>query len=366
MGGPNDAWSSHVVRPGRVLRLVDVTPQDLDDLLTDIRSDIPVILAYWRTGLNSARGVVDEIADAMTDIAMRLFPVWLTDDDLGPTVDTATAEQLARELCSGNEDYRPFVVELARAAAAGTAPRSQFSTEIRIRGLARLIRRGYGRESIAVAVGADEVSGADVQNAVSEALTWLAHHGRLTVWLPAGVMPEVTRCTHVRGRPDRMGAPAQQADHPTPRSDDTDDPPVLTISRCEGLPSPHSAAEQALERALSRTIWADGRRWNRRIDDLDPMLPMAIVDVFWPHARLVVEVDGDDHRRPDKYAADRARDNMLQRQGCMVLRYTNQQVLSDVGLVVDELRTTLRLRSETHILSAATSFATTVERPEES
>lgn len=54
---------------------------------------------------------------------------------------------------------------------------------------------------------------------------------------------------------------------------------------------------------------------------------------------LVVEVDGDDHRRPDKYAADRY-DN-AQRQGCMVLRYTNQQVLSGLGLVVDELRTTL-------------------------
>lgn len=363
MGGPDDAWSSHVVRPGRVLRLVDVTSHDLDELLTDIRTDIPVVLAYWRTELTSARGVVDEIVDAMTDIAIRLFPAWLTDDDLGPAVDTATAEHLAHDLCSGNEDYRPFVVELARAAAAGMVPRSQFSTEIRLRGLTRLIRRGYKRESIAVAVGADEVFGTDVQNAVSEALTWLAHHGRLTVWLPAGVMPEVTRCTHVRGRPDLIGGEGPVVEHASQSSDD--DPPVLTISRCEGLPSPHSAAEQALERALSRTVWADGRRWNRRIGDLDPMLPMAIVDVFWPSARLVVEVDGDDHRRPDKYAADRVRDNMLQRQGCMVLRYTNQQVLTDVGLVVDELRAVLDARSGTRPPPIAVPTPTTADPLEE-
>ncbi|AZG48383.1 hypothetical protein D7316_05000 [Gordonia insulae] len=363
MGGPNDAWSSHVVRPGRVLRLVDVTQQDLDDLLTDIRSDIPVILAYWRTDLTSARGIVDEIVAAMTDIAIRLFPAWLTDDDLGPTVDAATAEQLAHDLCSDSEDYRPFVVELARAAAAGMVPRSQFSTEIRLRGLARLIRRGYRRESIVVAVGADEASGTDVQAAVEEGLTWLAHHGRLTVWLSAGVLPEVTRCTHVRGRPDRIGGAGPVVEHASQSSDD--DPPVLTISRCEGLPSPHSAAEQALERALSRTIWADGRRWNRRIGDLDPMLPMAIVDVFWPSARLVVEVDGDDHRRPDKYAADRIRDNILQRQGCMVLRYTNHQVLTDVGLVVDELRAVLDTRSGIRTPAVAVPTPTTADHHEE-
>ena len=51
----------------------------------------------------------------------------------------------------------------------------------------------------------------------------------------------------------------------------------------------------------------------------------------------------------DKYAADRVRDRALQREGFMVLRYTNDEVLGDVARVLDELERFLedRRRSRT-------------------
>ena len=43
------------------------------------------------------------------------------------------------------------------------------------------------------------------------------------------------------------------------------------------------------------------------------------VDAYWPHARLVVEIDGPNHTRPPTLRGDSSRDRWL---GCTVLRFT--------------------------------------------
>ena len=76
---------------------------------------------------------------------------------------------------------------------------------------------------------------------------------------------------------------------------------------------------------------------------LEPDLVVRCIGQFHPGrshlvaGKCVVEIDGPDHLNTDKYAADRVRDRALQREGFMVLRYTNDEVLGDVARILDEL-----------------------------
>ena len=51
-----------------------------------------------------------------------------------------------------------------------------------------------------------------------------------------------------------------------------------------------------------------------------------IVDFYIHTAKLVIELDGDQHGEPEHLAKDEARDEWLRRQGMTVLRYPNSWV----------------------------------------
>ena len=69
------------------------------------------------------------------------------------------------------------------------------------------------------------------------------------------------------------------------------------------------------------------------------------VDAVWRERRVVVELDGGDgHTTRAQMERDRRRDVLLRRHGFIVLRYTWNQVNSDSGAVVDDLRRALAER----------------------
>jgi len=107
-----------------------------------------------------------------------------------------------------------------------------------------------------------------------------------------------------------------------------------------GAPSPASAAELALERALAPHEWARGRCWNYRYE-WHPLAQPYRLDIFWPTECLVVEVDGDDHRERLKFADDRRRDVQLHQLGQVVARFTNEDVLRDVQGVLRKIESLL-------------------------
>ncbi|NNC00775.1 DUF559 domain-containing protein, partial [Corallococcus exiguus] len=51
-----------------------------------------------------------------------------------------------------------------------------------------------------------------------------------------------------------------------------------------------------------------------------------------------VELDGPPHEDLDQQAHDRARDDYLRRQGCHVLRFSNELMLGNGQLVLETLR----------------------------
>ena len=60
-----------------------------------------------------------------------------------------------------------------------------------------------------------------------------------------------------------------------------------------------------------------------------------IVDFYAPKARLVVEVDGSQHLKPNYAQRDAQRDAYLAGLGLIVLRFRNSQVLKELDAVVE-------------------------------
>ncbi len=62
-----------------------------------------------------------------------------------------------------------------------------------------------------------------------------------------------------------------------------------------------------------------------------------IVDFFAPKAKLVVEVDGSQHRVGDQVQKDRIRDAYLASLGLKVLRFNSREVLKESDAVVEAI-----------------------------
>lgn len=62
-----------------------------------------------------------------------------------------------------------------------------------------------------------------------------------------------------------------------------------------------------------------------------------IVDFYIPKYKLVIELDGIQHRTPDGAEEDRIRDSFLVEAGCKVLRYTNIAVNGNFNGVCNDI-----------------------------
>jgi very-short-patch-repair endonuclease len=89
-------------------------------------------------------------------------------------------------------------------------------------------------------------------------------------------------------------------------------------------------AEEALWGAIRRRQ-VEGARFRRQHP-----LGKFIVDFCCPEHRLVIEVDGPTHEEQVEYDAGRA--DHLNAYGYRVLRFSNEQVLKDLDVVVSEIQ----------------------------
>lgn len=72
------------------------------------------------------------------------------------------------------------------------------------------------------------------------------------------------------------------------------------------------------------------------------------VDLLANPPGVAVEIDGYFHfQDPDRYRRDRRKDLILQQQGFLVIRFLAEDVVSDLGSILDRLRAALRHRSIT-------------------
>lgn len=62
-----------------------------------------------------------------------------------------------------------------------------------------------------------------------------------------------------------------------------------------------------------------------------------IADFYCAQCRLVVELDGAGHQRPEQQAYDQARDAALRAMGCTIVRIPNRQVQNHMAQVLPML-----------------------------
>ena len=177
------------------------------------------------------------------------------------------------------------------------------------------------------------------------AIEWLAARAAVAVIVLTEALPPATApWTRLLygARTVAPGLPAPAAPASLPKASGHEAPIILAAPAVEGCPHPLSAVELQLGRAIQ----ADpelGHLFGFNLSVVDAALLRAKVDLLWRTGRVVVEVDGAEHRTAVKYRADRDRDHRLMCAGYRVLRLTNEEVTEDCGRAVAKIREVVRL-----------------------
>lgn len=66
---------------------------------------------------------------------------------------------------------------------------------------------------------------------------------------------------------------------------------------------------------------------------------MFIVDFYCSEARLVIEIDGGIHKSQADY--DQYREDVLSAMGYQVLRFTNEEVMGEMSMVLERIKRSL-------------------------
>jgi very-short-patch-repair endonuclease len=328
----------------QVSYLVGADPDLLSIALDPIPPKAPAVV-YFRPTAGAHSDPVTVLLDELDRAAVALYPRWLPGAErLDPSrgLGVPAVRALAAKVAAQSADFGPFLSDLAeRAMCERDGGGSRFPAEVRAAGLVRVIAKAYGRDSVVLLVTLPPELSPVGERALTAAAEWLVQHGGLTVWLAGAPLQTVDRVRRVP-----VTLPAYLTDLAatveSPRSN-AGTGPIFTYPPLSGVPRPDSRAEQALEEALARHDWAQGRRWNHTYEWHLLAKPYRL-DLFWAAEGLVVEVDGHEHREPLRFADDRRRDVQLQLLGYAVLRFTNEHVLSDIDATVLKIKQLLTQR----------------------
>ena len=98
----------------------------------------------------------------------------------------------------------------------------------------------------------------------------------------------------------------------------------------------NTPAEQALWEAI-RLKRLDGFKF-RNQHAIGPF----IVDFYCHEVKLAIEVDGGYHEDPAQKSKDEERTTWLEESGVKIIRFTNEEVLGNVGAVLENIRANLK------------------------
>jgi very-short-patch-repair endonuclease len=115
------------------------------------------------------------------------------------------------------------------------------------------------------------------------------------------------------------------------QNDETRGTSATVRARAKELRKEETLTERMLWRVL-RSRAVNGLKF-RRQHPLDGM----ILDFFCPEVGLCVELDGGIHDTEDQQARDAARTAYLQARGIRVLRFRNDEVVTDIDSVLTRI-----------------------------
>jgi len=105
--------------------------------------------------------------------------------------------------------------------------------------------------------------------------------------------------------------------------------PPESFAKAEVLRNNMTGAEKILWDHLKNKIGYKFRRQHP--------IHIYIVDFYCHQLKLVIEVDGEYHNTPEQKEKDDERTGILQFQDLEIIRFTNQQVFNDVGMVMKKI-----------------------------
>lgn len=323
----------------RVVRVHGPSVAQMAVALDPLPADVPVVVTCELVEVTAIPAHIrDDLLARLESVARAALRVWLPAADHvgdGSDLERRTVRRLARETGSTSEHFGPFLADLAEAALSGRTKASQFDPETRARGLARLLRSCYDRDALVLMLCGSTPLTAAAREALGATAQWMSNTAQIGFWVIGDALVDADRF------PVMTLAVPDYLDQLTPPDRPTGlrvDFPALT-----GRPHPGSAVETNLEIALSSRSWACGRTWNQLYCP-EPLAPPIRVDLMWPSERVVVELDGPDHRGMLKYADDRRRDNALTLGGYAVLRFLNDEVTADMSRVLAMIEELLAAR----------------------
>ena len=109
----------------------------------------------------------------------------------------------------------------------------------------------------------------------------------------------------------------------------------------QGLRNRATPAERALWQALKGQRLA-GRKFRRQHS-----IGRYILDFYCPAEALAIELDGAVHAAPSRREYDTSRQRALERVGVRVLRFSNDEVLRTLEVVVDAIASAMRSEEST-------------------
>lgn len=109
--------------------------------------------------------------------------------------------------------------------------------------------------------------------------------------------------------------------------------------------SEHKLLRQYLRRHLSKAeiiLWSQlqGRQLGYKFRRQHGVGPY-VVDFYCAQMRLAIEVDGDQHCEDERAKLDYHRQRFIERQGIRVVRFSTEEVLTNLLCVLDRLRVIL-------------------------
>lgn len=307
--------------------------------LDPLPDSAPPIIIYQPDAAALELDQISVMRQELEYAAIRLFPAWLPGAEhiagpQGAGVEAVRALALARAKASHR--FGPYLADLAEAALrGGPLPGGNYAPTIRAGVSAWVIAQSYERDyaALVIDIPTDISQGGEAK--LASAADWIAGQSGMAVWL-TGHLSTVDKYIGISVHlepvlEERTGPVARPL------------APVIAMPPLAGRPRADSAAECALEAALRKRTWAEGRCWNQTYQSNSLARPFRL-DLWWRKERCVVEIDGPEHHQPLHYAADRRRDVQLQLDGHAVLRYTNDQVLGDLDRVISEIGRLVRSR----------------------
>lgn len=334
-----NAWWADIPL-GIAVHLVGVSAERLAVALDPLPDTAPAVVSLGYATARSFTRDVDGLLDDLERVAVALFPKWLRGADQFERPNAASiaaVRALADSLAAQSRHFGPFLSDLAvgafrvRHGDEYSALTRSFPAAARAAGLARVIADSYKRNIVALLIDVPRDLTASEQRSLVSAADWLCRHGDFTAWLTGDLDVDTLPTVVIRLPEVLASAPLEEV--------------RVRFPAISGEPRPDSSAEQALERALMHHSWAAGRRWNHIIQAGVLTRPYR-VDLVWDAERLVVEIDGPEHRGRLKYADDRERDVELMLLGYYVARFTNERVEADTGAVVAQIQQLLFSRRQ--------------------